>query len=106
MDYTSLSLSDIPELVVYSIPVEKKKYVEFLKTMNESEILPVSKLYEKCMKDFSKLKTLLKIKSDTEKRNLNTFFNEQFCFPKGSEIVRIPKVICKICNDGSLYNCI
>jgi hypothetical protein len=46
MDYISLSLSDIPELVVYSIPVEKNKRVEFLKTMNESEILPVSKLYE------------------------------------------------------------
>jgi hypothetical protein len=45
------------------------------------------------LKDFSKLKTLLKIKSDTEKRNLNTFFNEQFCLPKGSENVRIPRML-------------
>jgi hypothetical protein len=40
--------------------VEKNKRVEFLKTMNESEILPVSKLYEVYWKIFLNWKLYLR----------------------------------------------
>jgi len=78
----------------------EEKLIEFLKTNNESDILPIDKSYKKSIERLvSKRKTLKKTKSETGERNLTNYLNEKFCFPKGAENLRIPKVTSKVAVD-------